>query len=332
MNAPLPDRRTTLAALELAGRAPSLHNSQPWRWRIAAHSVHLYADENRRLTATDPSGRELVISCGAALHHARTAFASMGWHCRVHRLPNPVEHQHLAALEFAPYPEVPASAITLVRAMELRRTDRRPFLPEVVPDALLARLVSAAEAEEASLTVARSVPARRELVVAMAAVNEIQRDNASYRAELAAWAGRGVGAVDGVPASSLRVAAEPARPVLGRDFSAAGAGHLTVPPVDDGAMLAVLSTQLDDWRSWLRAGEALSAVLLTATAAGLASCTLSQIAEAGVPRDVVRSAVLGGVGEPQLLVRLGWPVTSEFPGPHSPRRPVSELLDHPPRA
>jgi len=331
MNAHTPDSRTVSAALALACRAPSLHNSQPWRWRLGEHSVHLYADTGRLLAAADPSGRELVISCGTALHHARAAFTSLGWRTFVHRLPNPADPEHLASLEFMPAHGVPAQAVPLAQAIADRRTDRRPFLPEPVPRPVLDRLVDAACSEHATLTVADTVTARRELVVAMAAVNELQRHDAEYHTELTVWAGRRLGAVDGVPARALRSVHPPERPMLARDFSAAGDGDLTAPPMDDGAVLAVLSTASDDRLAWLHAGEALSAVLLTATAAGLASCTLSQIAEADLPRDAVREAVLGGSGEPQLLLRIGWPVTSAYPAPSAPRRPLAEVLDRLPQ-
>ena len=64
-------------AVEHALRAPSVHNTQPWRWRIddADGVVELYADRNRHLSATDPDGRDLLISCGAALDHLVVALA-----------------------------------------------------------------------------------------------------------------------------------------------------------------------------------------------------------------------------------------------------------------
>ena len=95
-----PDLDTVRSALELAVRAPSVHNTQPWAWRYTEHSLHLFADRDRALDATDPQGRDLVVSCGAVLHHARVAFAAMGWATTVHRLPNPALPDHLAALEF----------------------------------------------------------------------------------------------------------------------------------------------------------------------------------------------------------------------------------------
>jgi hypothetical protein len=90
------DQRTVRSALELATRAPSVHNSQPWRWRIGDRSVHLYADHSRRLPATDPDGRDWIVSCGAALHHLRIALAASGISAIVQRMPNPSEPDHLA--------------------------------------------------------------------------------------------------------------------------------------------------------------------------------------------------------------------------------------------
>jgi nitroreductase len=327
MNSQLPDPRTVRSALKLASRAPSLNNSQPWRWRLAPSSVHLYADFDRQLAVVDPTGRELVISCGAILHHARVTFGSLGWRVLLHRLPNPAEPNHLAALEFSRLSEVDEQAVRLANAASTRHSDRRPYLPDRVPDELLGELVAAAEAEHGSLTVVSSDAHRRELVLALSHVNDTQRTDPAYRAELAAWAGRSQVAKEGVPASSLRAPDPFGRSVLGRDFTPAGPGGLGAAPIDDGAVFAVLSTEKDDRRSWLRAGEALSAVLLEATAAGLATCALSQVSESQVARNLIRSGVLTGVGEPQLALRIGWPVTADFPAPFTQRRPFEEVVE-----
>src|SRR5215470_10492638 len=327
MNNQLPDPRTVRSALTLASRAPSLNNSQPWRWRLAPSSLHLYADFDRQLAIVDPTGRELVISCGAILHHARVAFGSLGWRLHVHRLPNPAEPGHLAALEFSRPPEVDEQAVRLANAASTRHSDRRPYLLDRVPDELLGQLIAAAEAEHGSLTIVSSEAHRRDLILALAQVNAMQRTDPAYRAELAAWAGRSHVAKEGVPASNLRAPDPFGRSVLGRDFTPAGSGGLVSAPIDDGAVFAVLSTELDDRGSWLRAGEALSAVLLDATAAGLATCALSQVAESQLARNLVRSGVLTGMGEPQVALRIGWPITAEFPAPLTQRRSFEEVVD-----
>ena len=78
MSKTFPDHETVRAAMALATRAPSVHNTQPWRWRIGAHSMHLYAEQSLHLAHTDPDGRDLLISCGAALHHAAVALYALG--------------------------------------------------------------------------------------------------------------------------------------------------------------------------------------------------------------------------------------------------------------
>jgi hypothetical protein len=109
-----PDDYTVKTAVAMAVRAPSVHNSQPWNWRIGYSSLHLYADPDRQLRETDPDGRDLILSCGAALHHLRVAFAALGWAAEVHRLPNPDEPDHLAAITLqqpAAYHEIPLSPV-----------------------------------------------------------------------------------------------------------------------------------------------------------------------------------------------------------------------------
>lgn len=317
-----PTRETMRSALELACRAPSVHNSQPWRWKLAERSVHLYQDRSRLLPALDPTGRELVMSCGVALHHARIAFTAAGWRPRVHRLPNPAHPEHLASIEFIRLSEIDTDAVALAMVAAERRTDRRPFLPDPVPEEILTSLSEAAEAERVTLTAAREEELRRELGVAIEHAGSVQRERPEYRRELAEWSGRHVAAEEGVPARAIPTVHS--RGMLERDFGLAAGGELPVPVLDDGAVLAVLATPGDGFESWLAAGEALSAVLLTAGRRGLATCPLSQVGEVAVSRTHVRDQVLGGSGVPQLAVRIGWPVTAEFPVPVTPRRPLSE--------
>jgi nitroreductase family protein len=316
-----PDSATIHAALDIACRAPSVHNTQPWRWALAPHSVHLFADRSRQLPVIDHDGRELAISCGAALHHARVAFRGLGWRTDVHRLPNPARPDHLAALQFAPLPRIDRHVLALASATTRRRTDRRPYLPDPIPEPTLVRLTGAAAAEGVTCTVLTHPVTRREVITALGHADSVQRRDPMYAAELAEWTGRRLGAVQGVPAHS--VPARPGSAVPGRDF---GSGELVSPPLDDGATVCLLSTPDDSEPDWLRVGEALSAMTLSATVHGLASCPISQVAEVPLVRDVVRRAALGGTGEPQLVLRLGWPATAEFPGPATPRRDLADVI------
>src|SRR5204862_4650701 len=114
-------------AAALAGYAPSIHNSQPWRWRVGAGVLDLYTAHGRQLASTDPDGRLAVLSCGAALHHARTALAAEGWRTDVFRLPDPTEPAWLARITLAEQVPVSTDAVRLVQTVRIRHTDLRPL-------------------------------------------------------------------------------------------------------------------------------------------------------------------------------------------------------------
>ena len=110
MNAVFPDTDTLQAVLTLATRAPSIHNTQPWRWRVDTASLDLYSEPNMQLQNTDPDGRDLILSCGTALHHCVVALAAMGWKAKVHRFPDPDDTSYLATIEVQPHtPTTPIS-------------------------------------------------------------------------------------------------------------------------------------------------------------------------------------------------------------------------------
>lgn len=315
-----PSHEAVRFALALACRAPSVHNSQPWRWELTDHAVHLYADPSRLLTALDPTGREMVTSCGAALHHAQVAFAADGWHTTIHRLPNPADPDHLASLEFNHLAASDPNIITLASVAADRRTDRRPFLPDPVPDDILNALCHTAGLQGATLTIVREYDRRRELEIAIDHAGRELRKSPEYQQELTLWTRRHA-SDEGVPAHNIPE--QHTRGISGRDF---GTGELAIPILDDGAALGILTTPGDTAVQWISAGEALSAVLLTATQEGLATCPLSQISEVDVARDQVRERVVGTTEVPQLAVRVGWPVTGEFPSPLTPRRALTEVV------
>lgn len=100
-----------------------------------------------------------------------------------------------------------------------------------------------------------------------------------------------------------------------------------IPASNDNAVVVALGTELDDDLSRLRAGEAASLVLLSATAMGLASCPLTEPLDIPETREAVRSDVFGDDGHPQMLMRLGWTEVDAEPLPPSPRRPLADVAD-----
>ena len=312
-------------AVQLACRAPSLYNSQPWHWVIDDAAVHLFLDKDRVLYSADRSGREALLGCGAVLDHFRVAMAAAGWKVNVDRYPNPNRPLHLASVDFSPMDFVTDGHRRRADAILLRRTDRLPFAEPPDWPAVESALRRAVTSEAVRLDVIAD-ELRPELAEASRLTEELRLYDSSYHSEMEWWTAP-FEITDGIPPSSLVSASEGDRVDIGRSFPVthhsqerrAGFGK-------DHSKVLVLSTPDTERVSVLECGEMLSAVLLEATMAGLATCTLTHITELQASRDVVASLIEQST-VPQLLIRVGLaPEIEELP-PATPRRPVEEVLE-----
>jgi nitroreductase len=308
--------------LRVATLAPSMHNTQPWRFRVlrASQTIELSADPSRMLKYGDPHGRAVHIACGAAVLNLRLAIAVAGREPVVRLLPDPGRPQLLAALRLGG-PYRPGEADTdLHAAIAARHTNRGPFSNRRVPPGVLAELVQAASTEGATL----HLPGHAETARLLYLVSDAEQDllaDPGYRAELARWAG-GNRDRDGIPGSALGPR-DPAGQTPVRDFTPDRHQPLGYAWFEESPQLAVLSTACGTRKDWLRAGHALQRVLLTATTHGIAAAPLTQpleTADAWLVRDP-RS----GSEQPQMILRLGY----GLPVPATPRLPVTDVLDGP---
>ncbi len=322
MSTQFPDTETLCTVLTLATRAPSIYNTQPWRWRVDGTSLHLYSDPRVALPNTDPDGRDLMLSCGATLNHCVVALAAMGWRAEVHRLPDPDDPSHLAAIEVRPHTPHPAD-ISLAAAISGRRTDRRIYSVLPVPAGDIAAMT---ELATRMAVILRRVDAMDNL---NKLVKQAARDHATnhdYLVELTKWSGR-YGSRAGVPSRNTPVHDCGARMPVRIFAGPALAQPPGVSQAADNAVVLALGTAFDDRLAQLRAGEAASAILLTATTMGLATCAITEPLEIPRTRDAVRSNVFGGDGYPQMLLRVGWAPMNVDPLPATPRRRLSHVVE-----
>jgi len=328
MNAPANHvtRAEARAALESAARAslraPSVFNTQPWKWHITGDVMRLSSDPARRLGVTDAEGRLLLLSCGGALHHARVAFAALGWHTDIERLPDEARPDLLARIRVTGRAEPDPEATILADAISRRRTDRRSFGERRVPPETLARLGQLVESQGAQLYVVpdQLVP---ELAVAVDEAADMEFFDPAYRTELTRWTHRPAWTSDGVPPTT---AVRPAlRRVPARNFLPDGSpGLLAGVGSDEGAAYVILFGAGDRPADLLRGGEAMSALLLQATVEGVSTAPISEAVEVAWPRQLLRR-LLPGSGEPHLIVRLGYAESDELL-PISPRREARETI------
>ena len=305
--------------LKAASLAPSVHNAQPWRFRVQPDRIELHPDTSRRLKATDPEDRELRLSCGAALYNMRLALQDMGVRPLVTMLPGHDAPGALAIVRKGGTIKPDAESRALLDAVPRRRTNRRPFHDERVDPRQCHALVRAAELERSWLHVVTTPEERAQLKRFVQQAHQIQLDDADVQAELAAFTGPRPDAADGVPPASAGVQPEGQDEWTFRDFQ--GAERHPGKDYESDPLVAVLCSFYDGALGELQAGQALQRVLLTATMHGLSASFLSQPVEVRCVREDLRRA-LGGLIVPQTVLRLGF----STPVPATPRRCVAELL------
>lgn len=248
-------------AAATAGYAPSVLNTQPWRWRVHPDRLELYAQREWQLTVTDPQGRLLLLSCGAALHHARLALAAEGWSPQVSRTPDAAEPDLLATVTLGARHPADADAMRSVQTMQVRHIDRRPLSDQQLDDETITRIRAAAVAEGVQLHLLSGAQVY-ELAAAASRAEEVEAGDERLQDEMAYWTGLGGPDGTGLPPHVLPASA-PQTTVPGRTF---GGGTLPIRTGHDrAAVYAVLYGDEDEPLSWLRAGEGLSAAWLVAT-------------------------------------------------------------------
>jgi nitroreductase len=310
--------------------APSVINTQPWWFSHDEHAISLHADNERQLRVADPRGREMMISCGAALFTVRVALRNLGFVPQVRVLPDPDLPNLVARVAWGERIPPVEYEKQLFREIPRRRTHRGGFDPVPLPAALLGDLTAEAAREEAMLSLLAE-PEDQQRAAAIAAVVEagdyaLRLDSARAKEE-ARWApAPGSHRQDGVPPTAYPAQPERTEPHFpSRDFAHGHGWGLPrregEPPVRSAGVVGLLTTSVDHPADWIHAGQALQRVLLLASSCHVAAALHSQPLELPMLRDFIRLH-LSGRAYPQMVLRLG--ATSETAV--SIRRPVDEVL------
>lgn len=305
--------------------APSLHNAQPWLFRIVDDHLEVLADRTRALPVVDPHDRVLTIGCACALFNVRIAARHFGYQVTVELLPDPSRHDLLARVALGAHKSSNHEENTLFAAITRRRTNRMPFQRTTVDRKLLDRLEAAAGSEGAWLHVVKDRHDRHALADLVADADRLQFADKRFRRELAAWVHSNRShSRDGMPgyAHGHGDVVSMLESFVIRTFDLGkGMAARDKDLAEHSPVLAVLGTPGDEPIDWLRAGQALEHVLLETTAGGLSASFLNQPIEVETLRPRL-AKLIGRAGSPQVLLRLGV-------GPEvkpTPRRPVGEVL------
>jgi hypothetical protein len=301
-----------------------VHNTQPWRFKVGGQAIELYADTGRQLLE-DPAGREMLISCGAALYGLRLGIRSLGYRPEVELLPGPAL---LARVRTGLPAPMTSDERRMLQAVPRRHTHRGPFEPGPLPAGLLARLQDDVAAEGATLSVVDTEPARRKLTAILAGWSRVQdlhpasSARMQSRAETERWTREaGSRARDGVPAHSFPAAAgREAGSLPRRDFDLDRGWGLLPSGGPPAPVTALLVTSGDHREEWLRAGQGLQRLLLRAASHWVFASLQTQPMQMTSVRALIRSG-LELSGSPLMLLQLGRARTTH----PTARRPAAEL-------
>ncbi|MFG1912309.1 Acg family FMN-binding oxidoreductase [Kribbella sp. NPDC048928] len=303
MNTQLTDDEVGIL-LAAAVHAPSLHNTQPWRFEVQGLAVDVLLDEERKLPLEDPSGRAVHIAVGAAVFNIQVAAAILGHETQVAVQPDPVRPE-VTARVFLADRKAPVPGLSgLYGEIAERHTYRGPLLDHKIHPSVRRELDEAARAEGADL---HWLTSTARLGVLLGRTDDADLLDEDRRAERKAWIG-GDRASDGVPENVL--GPQPVRPAFVRDLSAGfDSPHRSQAVFEPEPSIVVLTTHDEDTTAWVRAGIALQHMLLVAASYDLAASFLDQLLERPGPRSQIRDLV-GGRAWPQLVIRIGYPAQS----------------------
>ncbi|TCO20310.1 nitroreductase family protein [Kribbella steppae] len=306
--------------LAAAGQAPSMHNTQPWRFEINGSVIDVLLDTDRALPAADLSNRFVRVGLGAAAFNLRVAAAMLGHETTLAIDPDPAVPDVVVRIFLADRRVPVAGLASLYGEVSRRFTYRGPMVDRPMSPRLMQLLIEAATSEHAELRwLDDEQRAGLGPIVRSADDRDVHEEDRLH--ERLRWIG-GDRTAEGVPDSVLGPL--PARAGAVRDLSAGvDIPHREHAAFEPTPVIAVLATADDDERAWVRAGMALQRVWLTATSYELAASFLNQALEYPALRDQVRT-LIGRDAWPQLIIRLGYP--TEGSG-LTPRRPWNETLD-----
>lgn len=312
-------------AAEFAALAPSVHNTQPWRFVARPGSLEIHLDPERALEYLDPRGRQMYLSCGIAIEFARLAIRSLGSACTVRLLPDAGQEGLVAKLVIGFHEPTTPAEQRLIDAVPRRYTDRGPYGEEPVSRLALQHMREAASERRCWLRVLDQPDDRLAAIRLLETAEAAEVTDDTYREEIERWQRSGPSR-DGIPVDRLgewdaqhRVSDLPLRDFTGRGIHPVpGAG---TPPTVERDTMVLLGSDRDDPLSWLQAGRALADVLLVLTDDELVSQPLGPALDLPSTRAQLRRE-LGLVGFPQMMLRVGHGLRAPVTG----RRSINEMF------
>lgn len=314
--------------LESAIRAPSSHNSQPWLFKVGVgrESIEIHIDPRRRLSEADPSSRLLYVSLGCVMANLMVAADFIGL---AYRMEYFTAYPSNLAVRMNFLGKKQTSRESVFRAIQERRSNRNRYKNTAMPAKILNELREIVRGFGSDLRVdfiEHYIQKERVADISSRAMAKIMARD-TFRKELASWLRINWSRKkDGMPGSGhgMSLITSIIAPYILR--------HIDVSRVEaqkertrilNFPIVAIISSKKNIPSNWLRAGELLEMILLTAQSHSIDSTIRVAAIEEPKARDELRQALCLSKFQTQMLFGLGY---AEKTAPHSPRRRLKDFI------
>lgn len=313
--APLADRLRFL--VRYAVLAPSSHNTQPWRFRVADERIDLFMDESRWLRVADEDQRELHLSVGCALENLLISAAHFDLGCRVTYLPSPGDPPHAASVDFGASAQPPPTKLpVLFEMITVRHTNHQEYEPRAIPPAVLDQLRDCVDEPNVQLMLTDDAQIKQRVDELVVRSDAIEFADEAFRAELAYWIGQGVFGTSWLMSKIGKLAVTYLN--IGQLQAKRDSSVLLSAPV-----LGLLASP-NDRTSQIQAGQVYQRLGLLAASHGIWCQPMSQIVHVEETTQQLEKLIAIEGLKPVHPFRLGYAAAEKQ---HTPRRPVADVLE-----
>ncbi|ACL04025.1 nitroreductase [Desulfatibacillum aliphaticivorans] len=319
--------------LHLASLAPSGHNSQPWRVRVAGPGRWIVeADPARRLPAVDPENRELLLSLGAFVENFSLAAGALGFRVEAETIAEGRGDRDIVRISLIPDRRQPFP----VELMRLRRTVKTGQASREISSrdikALFQHMDGLAHyfscgSQHASCIRDATVEAFRAQSFRDDAQEELVRwlrlSNRSVKEHRDGLTVAGM-EISGMTGWYLRNFGKP-EVFLKKSFREQGA-DLAAKTAAEGAGWIIITSRGDSVSDLMETGRRFERMALEARALGIGIHPMTQVLEEATGQD----AIAASHGRPmhlQFVLRVGY--VEKYPKPVSPRRSLPSFVRGP---
>lgn len=306
-----------------ASKAPSGHNTQPWKFHITDSTITVLPNLEVALPVVDRNNRELFISLGCAVENLCIAASYLGYtthviECSIKAIIIELRKNDLTIED------------SLFHQIEKRQTNRNIYNGNKISDEILQQLQSIPKENGVQFYFTKiGMPFADTITEYIMKGNEIQMADIAFKNELLSWMRFNKKQVEAthnglsyLVFGNLPLPEILARPIFSLFLKPNVQNKSDRKKIDSSSHFVVYTTQQDTFKEWINLGRTLQRFLLKATEIGISYAFLNQPCEVAALASDLREKLPVNKEYPTLIIRIGYAKQI----PYSPRKEIETLL------